>query len=132
MTVVRFPGSDVSRSQGVLGMPEHTLESNYLFHFVSPEQEKEMEKQKLLYQQARLHDRGAAEMVLQTISASKGSPRSSSWTSSNQTVVKEGLTVCLFSPAGEMGLMVASTLKLGIAILNGGNSTVQQVSLLCN
>lgn len=26
-----------------------------------------------------------------------------------------------------MGRMVASTLKLGIAILNGGNSTVQQV-----
>uniref|UniRef100_A0AAX7UUJ1 Ryanodine receptor 2 n=1 Tax=Astatotilapia calliptera TaxID=8154 RepID=A0AAX7UUJ1_ASTCA len=63
--------------------------------------EKEMEKQKLLYQQARLHDRGAAEMVLQTISASKG----------------------------EMGPMVASTLKLGIAILNGGNSTVQQKML---
>lgn len=38
-------------------------------------QEKEMEKQKLLYQQARLHDRGAAEMVLQTISASKGEPQ---------------------------------------------------------
>lgn len=35
-------------------------------------QEKEMEKQKMLYQQARLHDRGAAEMVLQMISASKG------------------------------------------------------------
>ncbi|GCB66916.1 hypothetical protein scyTo_0005050, partial [Scyliorhinus torazame] len=34
-------------------------------------EEKEMEKQKLLYQQARLHDRGAAEMVLQMISASK-------------------------------------------------------------
>ncbi len=31
-----------------------------------------MEKQKTLYQQARLHDRGAAEMVLQMISASKG------------------------------------------------------------
>lgn len=27
----------------------------------------------MLYQQARLHDRGAAEMVLQMISASKGS-----------------------------------------------------------
>jgi len=27
-----------------------------------------------------------------------------------------------------MGPMVAATLKLGIAILNGGNSTVQQVS----
>uniref|UniRef100_A0A7N6A8U4 Ryanodine receptor 2 n=1 Tax=Anabas testudineus TaxID=64144 RepID=A0A7N6A8U4_ANATE len=67
----------------------------------SHKQEKEMEKQKLLYQQARLHDRGAAEMVLQTISASKG----------------------------EMGPMVASTLKLGIAILNGGNSTVQQKML---
>lgn len=39
--------------------------------FSSP-QEKEMEKQKLLYQQARLHCRGASEMVLQTISASKG------------------------------------------------------------
>ncbi|XP_023805329.1 ryanodine receptor 2 isoform X2 [Oryzias latipes] len=64
-------------------------------------EEKEMEKQKLLYQQARLHDRGAAEMVLQTISASKG----------------------------EMGPMVASTLKLGIAILNGGNSKVQQKML---
>ncbi|XP_028826293.1 ryanodine receptor 2 isoform X5 [Denticeps clupeoides] len=63
--------------------------------------EKEMEKQKLLYQQARLHDRGTAEMVLQTISASKG----------------------------EMGPMVASTLKLGIAVLNGGNSTVQQKML---
>lgn len=35
-------------------------------------QEKEMEKQKMLYQQARLHDRGAAEMVLQMVSASKG------------------------------------------------------------
>uniref|UniRef100_A0A4W3IRR6 Ryanodine receptor 2 n=1 Tax=Callorhinchus milii TaxID=7868 RepID=A0A4W3IRR6_CALMI len=63
--------------------------------------EKEMEKQKLLYQQARLHDRGAAEMVLQMISACKG----------------------------EMGPMVASTLKLGISILNGGNSTVQQKML---
>lgn len=37
-----------------------------------PMQEKEMEKQKMLYQQARLHDRGAAEMVLQMVSASKG------------------------------------------------------------
>ncbi|CDQ93639.1 unnamed protein product, partial [Oncorhynchus mykiss] len=35
-------------------------------------EEKEMEKQKILYQQARLHARGAAEMVLQMISASKG------------------------------------------------------------
>ena len=42
-------------------------------------QEKEMEKQKLLYQQARLHDRGAAEMVLQTISASKGELITLSW-----------------------------------------------------
>ncbi|XP_047678303.1 ryanodine receptor 1-like isoform X6 [Tachysurus fulvidraco] len=62
------------------------------------EMEKEMEKQRLLYQQSRLHDRGAAEMVLQMISACKGEP----------------------------GSMVSSTLKLGISILNGGNSDVQQ------
>uniref|UniRef100_A0A452HRD6 Ryanodine receptor 3 n=1 Tax=Gopherus agassizii TaxID=38772 RepID=A0A452HRD6_9SAUR len=64
-------------------------------------QEKEMEKQKTLYQQARLHDRGAAEMVLQMISASKG----------------------------ELGPMVIETLKLGIAILNAGNTLVQQKML---
>ncbi|XP_023662899.1 ryanodine receptor 1b isoform X3 [Paramormyrops kingsleyae] len=61
-------------------------------------EEKEMEKQRLLYQQSRLHNRGAAEMVLQMISACKGEP----------------------------GSMVSSTLKLGISILNGGNSDVQQ------
>uniref|UniRef100_A0A4W6EV60 Ryanodine receptor 3 n=1 Tax=Lates calcarifer TaxID=8187 RepID=A0A4W6EV60_LATCA len=64
-------------------------------------QEKEMEKQKMLYQQARLHDRGAAEMVLQMISASKG----------------------------RLGAMVTFTLKLGISILNGGNTLVQQKML---
>uniref|UniRef100_A0A673K9V6 Ryanodine receptor 2-like n=1 Tax=Sinocyclocheilus rhinocerous TaxID=307959 RepID=A0A673K9V6_9TELE len=63
--------------------------------------EKEMEKQRLLYQQARLHERGAAEMVLQNLSAS----------------------------TGDMGPMVAATLKLGIAILNGGNTSVQQKML---
>ncbi|XP_059908188.1 ryanodine receptor 3-like isoform X1 [Gadus macrocephalus] len=64
-------------------------------------EEKEMEKQKTLYQQARLHDRGAAEMVLQMISASKG----------------------------RLGPMVTFTLKLGISILNGGNIVVQQKML---
>ncbi|XP_054103983.1 ryanodine receptor 2 isoform X9 [Callithrix jacchus] len=79
----------------------HDEEDNDGEEEVKSFEEKEMEKQKLLYQQARLHDRGAAEMVLQTISASKG----------------------------ETGPMVAATLKLGIAILNGGNSTVQQKML---
>ncbi|KAI7799584.1 putative ryanodine receptor 3 [Triplophysa rosa] len=64
-------------------------------------EEKEMEKQKILYQQARLHARGAAEMVLQMISASK----------------------CRLGP------MVTGTLKLGISILNGGNVLVQQKML---
>ncbi|XP_041952430.1 ryanodine receptor 3 isoform X1 [Alosa sapidissima] len=64
-------------------------------------EEKEMEKQKILYQQARLHARGAAEMVLQMISASKG----------------------------RLGPMVTGTLKLGISILNGGNVIVQQKML---
>ncbi|XP_071216376.1 ryanodine receptor 1b isoform X2 [Salvelinus alpinus] len=62
------------------------------------EMEKEMEKQRLLYQQSRLHNRGAAEMVLQMISACRG----------------------------ETGAMVSSTLKLGISILNTGNCAVQQ------
>ncbi|CAG00547.1 unnamed protein product, partial [Tetraodon nigroviridis] len=64
-------------------------------------EEKEMEKQRLLYQQSRLHNRGAAEMVLQMISACKG----------------------------ETGPMVTTTLKLGISILNGGNSEVQRKML---
>ncbi|XP_036440578.1 ryanodine receptor 1-like isoform X1 [Colossoma macropomum] len=68
------------------------------FEVRQTEMEKEMEKQRLLYQQSRLHDRGAAEMVLQMISACKGEP----------------------------GAMVSSTLKLGISILNGGNCDVQQ------
>ncbi|XP_046891412.1 ryanodine receptor 1b isoform X3 [Hypomesus transpacificus] len=68
------------------------------FEVRQTEMEKEMEKQRLLYQQSRLHNRGAAEMVLQMISACKG----------------------------ETGVMVSSTLKLGISILNGGNSDVQQ------
>ncbi|XP_041919811.1 ryanodine receptor 1b isoform X8 [Alosa sapidissima] len=67
------------------------------FEVRQTEMEKEMEKQRLLYQQSRLHDRGGAEMVLQMISACKG----------------------------ETGAMVSSTLKLGISILNGGNSDVQ-------
>ncbi|KYO28312.1 ryanodine receptor 3 isoform C [Alligator mississippiensis] len=73
----------------------------YISYSAMMAKEKEMEKQKTLYQQARLHDRGAAEMVLQMISASKG----------------------------KMGLMVIETLKLGIAILNGGNTIVQQKML---
>ncbi|XP_053365921.1 ryanodine receptor 2 [Clarias gariepinus] len=64
-------------------------------------EEKELEKQRLLYQQARLHDRGAAEMALQRLSASRG----------------------------VMGPSVEATLKLGIAILNGGNTDVQQKML---
>uniref|UniRef100_A0A3Q2Z7H8 Ryanodine receptor 1 n=1 Tax=Hippocampus comes TaxID=109280 RepID=A0A3Q2Z7H8_HIPCM len=67
------------------------------FEVRQTEMEKEMEKQRLLYQQSRLHNRGAAEMVLQMISACK-----------------------------EPGSMVSSTLKLGISILNGGNCDVQQ------
>ncbi|XP_072293061.1 ryanodine receptor 2 [Eucyclogobius newberryi] len=61
-------------------------------------EEKEMEKQKLRFQQAELHNRGASEMVLKTISTSKG----------------------------QGGSLIGLTLKLGIALLNGGNANVQQ------
>lgn len=60
-----------------------------------------MEKQKLLFHQARLSNRGVAEMVLLHISASKGVPSD----------------------------MVMKTLELGIAILRGGNIDIQMVSL---
>lgn len=86
-------------------------------------QEKEMEKQKMLYQQARLHDRGAAEMVLQMISASKGGELRFFF------LCAPFLTrsVCGLSSPGRLGAMVTVTLKLGISILNGGNILVQQV-----
>lgn len=61
-----------------------------------------MEKQKLLFHQARLSNRGVAEMVLLHISASKGVPSE----------------------------MVMKTLELGIAILRGGNIDIQKVSFL--
>ena len=59
-----------------------------------------MEKQKLLFHQARLANRGVAEMVLLHISASKGVPSD----------------------------MVMKTLELGIAILRGGNIEIQMVA----
>ncbi|GBP39010.1 Ryanodine receptor [Eumeta japonica] len=59
--------------------------------------EQEMEKQKLLFHQARLADRGVAEMVLLHISASKGVPSE----------------------------MVMKTLQLGISVLRGGNIEIQ-------
>ncbi|KAK2153790.1 hypothetical protein LSH36_286g03064 [Paralvinella palmiformis] len=59
---------------------------------------KEMEKLKLLFEQARLADRGAAEMVIMYISTSKGN-----WSD-----------------------MVIATIELGISILRGGNVSVQK------
>ena len=64
-------------------------------------QESEMQKQKLLYEQNRLADRGAAEMALLYISASKG----------------------------EKSEMLEKTLQLGISLLHGGNVQVQQKML---
>lgn len=58
-----------------------------------------MEKQKLLFHQARLANRGVAEMVLLHISACKGIPSE----------------------------MVMKTLQLGIAVLRGGNLEIQMV-----
>ncbi|XP_057661319.1 ryanodine receptor isoform X14 [Diorhabda carinulata] len=59
--------------------------------------EQEMEKQKLLFNQARLANRGVAEMVLLHISACKGVPSE----------------------------MVMKTLQLGISVLRGGNFDIQ-------
>lgn len=59
-----------------------------------------MEKQKLLFHQARLANRGVAEMTLLHISACNGVPSD----------------------------MVMKTLQLGISILRGGNIDIQMVS----
>ena len=61
-------------------------------------EEAEMQKQKLLFEQGRLADRGATEMTLLYISASKG----------------------------EKTDMLEKTLQLGISLLHGGNISVQQ------
>lgn len=61
-------------------------------------QEAEMAKQKLLFEQNRLADRGAAEMALLYISASKG----------------------------EKTEMLEKAIDLGISLLHGGNVEVQQ------
>ncbi|ESO90186.1 hypothetical protein LOTGIDRAFT_123762 [Lottia gigantea] len=68
----------------------------YLLSIVHNEQE--MEKQQLLSEQSRLSDRGAAEMVLLYISASRG----------------------------EFNMMVENTIDLGISLLRGGNIEVQK------
>ncbi|KAI5618783.1 ryanodine receptor 2 isoform X1 [Silurus asotus] len=47
-------------------------EDEYAHDKMKSFEEKELEKQRLLNQQARLHDRGTAEMVLQRLSASRG------------------------------------------------------------
>lgn len=77
-----------------------------------------MEKQKLLYEQNRLANRGAAETVLLYISASKG--------------LLEILGIHferVFSlHLGENNEMLQRTLQLGISLLHGGNREVQKVS----
>lgn len=77
-----------------------SISNSSIFVFFLPklyQKEQEMEKQKLLFHQARLSNRGVAEMVLLHISASKGVPSE----------------------------MVMTTLGLGIAILRGGNIDIQ-------
>uniref|UniRef100_A0AAN0LPN8 Ryanodine receptor n=1 Tax=Polyphagotarsonemus latus TaxID=1204166 RepID=A0AAN0LPN8_9ACAR len=65
--------------------------------------EEELEKQKTLFQQLRLADRGLAEMILLYISACKG----------------------------QQNDMVFRTLRLGISILRGGNTEVQH-KMICH
>jgi len=62
-------------------------------------QEKEREKQRLIFEQTRLATRGAAEMVLYSLSSSRG----------------------------EVSETVMASLQLGIALLTGGNQDIQKV-----
>ena len=80
-------------------------------------QEQEMEKQKLLYEQNRLADRGAAETVLLYISASRG-----------RRIDRFSSTVTRARSPGENNEILRQTLELGISLLHGGNREVQKVS----
>lgn len=75
-----------------------------------------MEKQKLLYEQNRLANRGAAETVLLYISASKGRSTLRSFSMCRSSVI-----------AGQNNEMLQQTLQLGISLLHGGNRDVQKV-----
>ena len=85
--------------------------------------EQEVEKQKLLFQQSRLSDRGVAEMILLYISAfsryqlSSGSGGSAAGSSG---AGGGGHNLSQHTPT------ILSTLKLGISILRGGNVEVQR------
>ncbi|XP_043499298.1 ryanodine receptor isoform X4 [Polistes fuscatus] len=80
------------------GASIHTWPHKLLMRPMHKLMEQEMEKQKLLFHQARLANRGVAEMVLLHISACKGVPSE----------------------------MVMKTLELGISILRGGNIEIQR------
>ena len=77
-------------------------------------QEQEMEKQKLLSEQNRLANRGAAETVLLYISASQG-----------LLIIIESFPPQIL--LGENNEMLQRTLQLGISLLHGGNRQVQKV-----
>lgn len=64
-----------------------------------------MEKQKILYQQARLHARGAAEMVLQMISASKGNNRLINCSKMTFSSNMLSLVCIIFNPAKEAAVI---------------------------
>ena len=88
---------------------------------VKSSQEQEMEKQKLLFEQNRLANRGAAETVLLYISASKG-------LSVRLGAHRERIVL----HAGENNEMLQRTLQLGISLLHGGNRDVQKVERTCS
>lgn len=91
--MVNFASSEALKNN------EHRSYSPRVYFHFSFFQKQEMEKQKLLFNQARLSNRGVAEMVLLHISAAKGMPSD----------------------------MVMTTLELGIAVLRGGNVDIQMV-----
>lgn len=85
--------------------------------------EQEMEKQRILFQQSRLSDRGVAEMILLYISAfSRHQTSSGSASATGGASGSTGGGHNLSQPTP----MILSTLKLGISILKGGNVEVQR------
>lgn len=118
-------GDDSGYGGGGGGDDENSKSSSDQGASSSSIHEQEMEKQRLLFQQSRLSDRGVAEMILLYISAfsryqSSGGIANASATAAGGSGGAGAHNLSQHTP------MILSTLKLGISILRGGNVEVQR------
>ena len=95
-------------------------------------QEQEMEKQKLLSEQGRLADRGAAEMVLMYISASKGgSTTVVYWQASDFLDFWDWQTLCPATTSGCISHLLVNVVEICYHMITGTGQNCVQWTLSC-